>query len=259
MAGAIPLYYNARSILARRVSSIMTALAVALVVMILFILSGFIAGIRDTVLSAATRGNFVVVSRGADSETASYITHEQFEIVKSRAQIAADSSGEALISPEMMTGFNPEPEKAAGSMFTFLRGVRPIAYRVHRAMKVVEGRWPAGGASEMIVGRKLNARFPALAPGRDLRFGRRTWRIVGIFSDNGSARESEMWTDLDALVQDIRYSSGFAALHVVLRPAPRSFFSSRSTRMRGCASTWLTRTPSTSASLDSSSRCARWG
>lgn len=220
----IPLYYNARSLLARRVSSIMTALAVALVVMILFILSGFIAGIKSTVMSAATRGNFVVISRGADSETASYISHEQYEIVKSRAQIATDSSGEALISPEMMTGFNPEPEKAAGSMFTFLRGVRPIAYKVHRGMKLVEGRWPAAGASEMIVGRKLNARFPALAAGRNLRFGRRTWQIVGVFSDNSSARESEMWTDLDVLTQDIRYSTGFAALHVVLRPGTADGF-----------------------------------
>jgi len=70
----------------------------------------------------------------------------------------------------------------------------------------------------MVVGRKLAARYPSLAPGHDLRFGRREWKIVGVFSDDDSARESEVWTDLDVLTQDIRYADGFATLHVVTRP-----------------------------------------
>jgi putative ABC transport system permease protein len=226
VAGAIPLYYNARSLLARRVSSIMTALAVALVVMILFILSGFIAGLKHTVMLSATHGNWIVASRGADSETASYISHEQYEIVKSRTQIQTTPGGEALISPEMMTGFNPAPERPpAQQSFTFLRGVRPIAYKVHRGMKLVSGRWPLGGSSEMVVGEKIQTRFPEeLALGRDFHFGRRNWHIVGVFSDNGSARESEVWTDLDALTQDIRYANGFAVLHVILRPGNEDAF-----------------------------------
>jgi putative ABC transport system permease protein len=224
--GAIPLYYNARSLLARRVSSIMTALAVALVVMILFILSGFVAGLKHTVMQSANRGDYIVVSRGADSETASYISHEQYEIVKSRSQIATAANGDALISPEMMTGFNPAPEAPASQQaFTFLRGVRPIAYQVHRGMKLLKGRWPLAGSSEMVVGRNIEARFPhELAVGSDFRFGRRTWHIVGVFSDNGSARESEVWTDLDALTQDIRYANGFAVLHVILRPGTEGAF-----------------------------------
>jgi ABC-type lipoprotein release transport system permease subunit len=226
LAGAIPLYYNARSLLARRVSSIMTALAVALVVMILFILSGFVAGLKHTVMQSATRGNYIVVSRGADSETASYISHEQYEIVKSRSQIAAAPNGDALISPEMMTGFNPAPDAPPSQQaFTYLRGVRPIAYQVHRSMKLLSGRWPLAGGSEMVVGRNIEARFPReLAVGSDFRFGRRTWHIVGVFSDNGSARESEVWTDLDALTQDIRYANGFAVLHVILRPGTEDAF-----------------------------------
>src|SRR5690349_22360469 len=177
----------------------MTALAVALVVMILFILSGFVAGLKHTVMQqGATRGNYIVVSRGADSESASYISYEQYEIVKSRTQIATAADGSALLSPEMMTGFNPAPEGPPEQQaFTFLRGVRPIAYRVHRGMKLISGRWPLAGSSEMVVGRNIQARFPAeLALGKDFRFGRRTWHIVGVFSDNGSARESEVWTDL---------------------------------------------------------------
>ncbi|MGO9605856.1 MAG: ABC transporter permease [Candidatus Binataceae bacterium] len=203
----------------------MTALVVALVVMVLFILSGFIAGIRGTVMQAAVSGNWIVTSRAANSEPASYVSRDQYEIIKSRPQIETDSDGTALVSPEMMTGFYPAPDSPPAKVgFTFLRGVRPIAYKVHRDMRLVSGRWPVHGASEMVVGRKLAARYPNLAVGSEMRFGHRTWKIVGIFSDNNSARESEVWTDLDVLTQDIRYSSGFAALHIVLKPGSEEAF-----------------------------------
>jgi len=52
-----------------------------------------------------------------------------------------------------------------------------------------------------------------------MHFGRRNWSIVGTFSDRGSARESEIWTDLDVLQQDVHFGSGFSTLHIVLKPA----------------------------------------
>lgn len=215
----IPVRYNIRSLMVRRTASIMTALGVALVVMILFILLGFIAGLQKTVLDAGNSGNWIVLSRGVTNEPGSYITREQYEIIRARPEIAVGPSGQTLISPEMVTGFNASPDSApSASGETLLRGVYPIAYRVHRGMRLVAGRWPASGQAEMVVGRKLATRFPNLAPSVQLRFGRRLWKVVGEFSDQDSARESEMWTDLDVLAQDIRYRNGFASLHVVLRP-----------------------------------------
>ena len=85
----IPMRYNIRSLLVRRTASIMTALGVALVVMILFILLGFIAGLQQTVLQAGNSGNWVVLSRGVNNEPGSYITREQYEIIRSRPEIAA--------------------------------------------------------------------------------------------------------------------------------------------------------------------------
>ena len=215
----IPLRYNIRSAMVRRTTSLLTVLGVALVVMILFILLGFIAGLRRTVLQAGASSAWIVLSRGVTNEPGSYITREQYEIMRSRPEIATAPSGEVLISPEMVTGFNPAPESPpSNSRFTFLRGVYPVAYRVHPRMRIVSGRWPAHGASEMVVGRKLAARFPDLAPSRQIRFGRRMWTIVGMFADDDSSRESEMWTDLDVLQQDIHYANGFAALHLLLKP-----------------------------------------
>jgi putative ABC transport system permease protein len=215
----IPIRYNLRSLMVRRATAAMTASVVALVVMLLFILSGFVAGLRATVMSNPLTDNWIVVSRGTTDEGSSFITHDQYEIIKSRPQIATTPDGQTLISPEVITGFNPDPAApvTAAAMFTLLRGVYPIAYQVHRAMRLNSGRWPNRGAAEMVVGSKLAARYPNLAVGSDFKFGPRTFRIVGVFSDQDSARESEVLTDLGILTQDIHVNNGFEVLHVVLK------------------------------------------
>jgi putative ABC transport system permease protein len=214
----IPIQYNLRSLMVRRFVSATTALVISLTVMTLFILSGFITGLRATVRGSAVEGDWILLSRGTSSEPNSYITRNEYEILRSRPEIALDSSGRGLISPEIVTGFNPAPDKPLDQIiFTDLRGVYPIAYEVHRGMRIESGRWPARGTAELAIGDKLAARFPNLRLGTSFRFGRRDWNIVGIFSDHGSARESEVITDADVLSQDVHYGHGFAAIHVVLR------------------------------------------
>jgi len=221
----IPIRYNLRSLMVRRATSAMTASVVALVVMLLFILSGFIAGLRATVMGNALADNWIVLSRGTTDEGGSFISRDQYEIIKSRPQIATTPDGQALVSPEVITGFNPAPDAAySGTIFTLLRGVYPIAYQVHRDMRLESGRWPNAGTAEMVVGRKLAARYPSLAVGSDFKFGRRTFKIVGVFSDGDSARESEMLTDLDTLTQEVHVANGFEVLHVVLKPGMHEDF-----------------------------------
>src|SRR5713226_10058939 len=106
----IPIRYNLRSLLVRRTTSLMTALGIALVVMILVILLGFIAGLRRTMTLAGSHANWIVLSRGVNSEPGSYITREQFEIIRSRPEIDSAPDGAPLISPEYVTGFNAQPD-----------------------------------------------------------------------------------------------------------------------------------------------------
>ena len=217
----IPLRYNLRSLTVRRTTSIMTALGVALVVMVLVLLLGLIDGLRQTMLLAGTPGNWIILSRGVAAEPSSFITREAYLIIRTRPEIAAEGDA-VLLSPELVTGFDPDPERPATQ--TFVRGVYPIAYRVHSHMRLVNGRWPAAGQSEMVVGQKLAARYPRLVPPHSVRFGRRTWNVVGLFSDDGSSRESEVWTDVETLQDDIRYAQGFSSLHVVLTPGKKPSF-----------------------------------
>jgi putative ABC transport system permease protein len=95
---------------------------------------------------------------------------------------------------------------------------------MRRGLTLVAGRWPAQGRDEMAIGQKQAARFPELKVGTTFKYGRRTWTIVGIFADRGSALESEFWTDIDVLQQDARFENGYSSFHVVLKPGTEQTF-----------------------------------
>ncbi len=221
----IPITYNLRSLMVRRTTSVTTALGIALVVMVVVILLGFVSGLRQSLELAGEPGHWIVLSRGTWSEGESYIPRQQADILRTRPEIATDSSGAALFSPEMVVPFNAAVNRPAIQFRpASLRGVSPVAYRMRRGLKLVAGRWPAPGRDEMAIGQKQAARFPELGVGTAFRYGRRRWTIVGIFADRGSALESEFWTDIDVLQQDARFENGYSSFHVVLKPGSEDSF-----------------------------------
>jgi putative ABC transport system permease protein len=220
----IPLRYNFRSLVERRVTSFMTVLGVALVSMIFVIVFGFIAGLRQALSNAGQNSNWIILARGATSENQSFVPHPSTEILRVRPEIATDSGNHPLLSRESIAGVNISRIKGAKE-FAILRGVEPITYEVHPNPRIVEGHWPIRGNGEWVVGRKLIARYPYLSPGTTFHYSHREWKIVGIFSDNDSERESEIWTDIDDLINDRHWDPGGAtALHVVLKPGASAEF-----------------------------------
>ena len=210
----------------RRTTSLMTALGIALVVMVVVILLSFVSGLRQSLELAGEPGHWIILSRGTVSEGESYIPREQADILRTRPEIATDASGAALFSPEMVVPFNAAVNRPAIQFRpASLRGVSPIAYRMRRGLHLMAGRWPAPGRDEMAIGRKQAARFPELGVGSSFRYGRRRWTIVGIFADRGSALESEFWTDIDVLQQDARFENGYSSFHAVLKRGTEETFS----------------------------------
>jgi putative ABC transport system permease protein len=228
---AIPITYNLRSLMVRRTTSLMTALGIALVVMVVVILLSFVTGLRRSLELVGEPGHWIVLSRGTVSEGESYIPREQEDILRTRPEIATDASGAALFSPEMVVPFNAALARPAVQFRpASLRGVSPITYQMHRGLTLVAGRWPAPARDEMAIGQKQAARFPELGVGTTFRYGRRTWTIVGIFADRGSALESEFWTNIDVLQQDARFENGYSSFHVVLKPGTEGSFREALTR-----------------------------
>jgi len=196
-----------------------------MVAMIFVILFGFIGGLKGTMLNASAEHNWVLLSKGAPNETASFIPHDQIEIVRVRPEVAHDQDGQPLVSPEIFAGVNVSPDKHL-RQFVLLRGVMlPAATRVHRNQHLVTGRWPVRGQGEWAIGQKVQARQPYLTIGSKFHFGRRNWTIVGVFADDESARESEIWTDYQDLLTDAGNNrQDTNSLHVVLKPGMSEAF-----------------------------------
>lgn len=164
------------------------------------------------------------MSRGAQDEGQSAVSYQEIELVRVRPEIALDSTGQPLVSRELLQSVNISHDKHV-RQFVLLRAATPNAYRVHRGMHLVRGRWPARGQGEWVIGQKVFKRAPYLKIGTAFHFGRENWTIVGVFSDDGSARESEIWTDYEDLLVDGTYQSDIAnSLHVVLMPGTADAF-----------------------------------
>jgi len=63
------------------------------------------------------------------------------------------------------------------------------------------------GSSEIIVGSSVAKGFSGTQIGEHLRFAQRDWTVVGTFDAGGSGFDSEIWGDVDQLMQSFRRTS----------------------------------------------------
>ena len=100
-------------------------------------------------------------------------------------------------------------------------------------VKLVRGRMPKPGSSEIISGSSIAKRFQGGGLGENLRFAIRDWTVVGVFDAANSGFDSEIWGDVDQFMQAFRrpaYSSvifrlrepsGFEAVKARIENDPR--------------------------------------
>ena len=212
---AIPLKYNLRSLLVRRVSSVMTGGGIALVVVVFVIVMALVAGLDAAIEDAGSPDNMVVLRRGAITETVSGFSIAQYEALKYLAAIRRTPSGEPYASPELPVQALLARRDGLRENIV-LRGVRPIALLVHDKVRILEGRMFKPGMSEVIVGRGLSGRYRNCALGDLLHIGRGSWKVVGIFVANGSSFESEVWGDLYQVLQDTQRGNYYATVRLKL-------------------------------------------
>jgi ABC-type antimicrobial peptide transport system permease subunit len=105
----------------------------------------------------------------------------------------------------------------------YLRGVAPLAYEVHRAVRVAAGKLPEE-QNEILVGEtahvKLGVAKESLAVGETVKFEGKDWTISGKFAAGGALVESEVWIDVNTLKELLRRSTAtFVVARMESRPA----------------------------------------
>ena len=212
----VPLKYNRRSLLIRRVSNSLTVGAIAIVVGLFVAAMAIVGGLDSAIKDTSAPDNMILLGRGADAEANSFITLDQLDALKFLPAIKRDGEGHPLVSPELAEQvFMP-----AGDTLDNLpiRGVLPVSIQIHEQVRLIAGRMFAPGLNEVIIGKLLLNQYPGCTLGADLKVGRRMWRVVGVFEAGGSSFESEVWADLHSLQEDARRASSFSSIRLKLVP-----------------------------------------
>src|SRR5688572_19957095 len=99
----VPLKYNVRNLSARWVTTLMTVLAIALVVFISVLTFGMSQGVEHALRMSGDPLDLIVMRQGSNTETDSGIEQSLARQVVTRDGIDRDASGEPLCSVEFVT------------------------------------------------------------------------------------------------------------------------------------------------------------
>jgi ABC-type lipoprotein release transport system permease subunit len=199
----LPLSYSWRNLLARRTSTAVTLAGVAVSVMVFVVITATADGISRVATRTGDPSNLIVLSEGANSAEASRLPRDVVDVVRFYPGVARDANGDPLASEELVVVRNvprkgARPDDLANSRYTTIRGVSPMAWKVHRRVRLIEGR-PPRGPGEVVMGRLLPTKLGDVRVGDTLRFGGRDHRVVGMLAAGGEVFEGEIWADLEDL------------------------------------------------------------
>ena len=216
----IPYTYILRNLAARRLTTVLTAGGMALVVYVFATVLMLAAGLETTLVSTGRDDNVIVIRRGAQTEVQSGIDRRQAGIVESLPEVAIGEDGDRMMSKEPVVLINL-PKRASGKPSNvIIRGVTPTGMALRPQAQIVEGRMFRPGTSEVIAGRSIADGFRGAGVGETVRFASRDWTVVGVFDAGHSGFDSELWGDAEQMLQAFR-RTGFSALLFKLADAER--------------------------------------
>jgi putative ABC transport system permease protein len=209
----IPLSYNLRNLIARRTTTLMTALGIALTVAVLLSILAMVEGLRAALVATGHPLHILVLRKGAPSEGNSTIGAETFRIIKTKPGIATDASGAPVASLELVTVILLEgPDLPAGANIT-VRGLTAAGLGMRtKGLRIAQGRMFQPGRREVVVGQGIAHRYPMARIGSRLQFGKGEWTVVGVMDAGRSASNSEVFCDLFQLASDQNRETAFSSV-----------------------------------------------
>lgn len=227
------LSYSLRNLQERKLTNLLTATGMALVVFVYAAVLMLDSGLKQTLVATGEDTNVIFVRRSAEVEIQSLIDRRQARIIESQPEIVTGPEGAPLVSKEVAVLIAQPKRKTRQASNLLIRGVGPAALAVRPQVRIAEGRMFRPGSNEIVIGRALAGRFEDVEIGSNIRFAQREWRIVGRFDARGSGFDSEIWGDSEQLMQSFRRDffssitvrladrSGFDALKARLEADPR--------------------------------------
>lgn len=209
---AVPLSYSIRNLWTRRLTTVLTAGGMALVVYVFATVLMLEAGLRATLVETGSDDNVLITRRSASSEVQSAVDREQALILEARPEIATAADGTPFVSKEVVVLITLPKRDGGSRSNVVIRGIGAHGLALRPAVRLKEGRMFRPGASEIVAGSSIAQRFEGAGVGEKLRFGLREWTVVGVFDAGGTGFDSEVWGDAEQLMQAFRRTSYSAVL-----------------------------------------------
>jgi len=214
---ALPLRYPLRSLAHRRLRTGLTVAVVALVVIATTLFLALVSSLRRTLVSTGSPQNLIVLRKGSDNDGSSQLPLDAFQALRFFDGIAKNAKGEPLASPELVVQpffFRPD----GGRENVLVRGVESVALEVHDEARIALGRMLVPSQGEAVLGRGVALRYAGTALGGEMKFGRRSWKVVGILESGGSSFESEVWVDARDLAADAKRPIPYSGMRLKVAP-----------------------------------------
>ena len=206
----IPLSYVFRNLWTRKLTTLLTAGGMALVVFVFAAVLMLDAGLRKTLVGTGSWDNAVLLRPASQTEIQSAVYRDQASLVETLPDVARGPGGEPLVSKETLVLIAIPKRGSDKPANLVVRGMPAMGLLLRPQARLVEGRMFRPGSSEVVVGRAIADGFDGTGIGERLRFAGREWTIVGTFDAAKSGFDSEIWGDVDQMMQAFRrtaYSS----------------------------------------------------
>jgi ABC-type lipoprotein release transport system permease subunit len=197
---AIPISYNYRNLLARKLTTLLTVLGIALVIFVFTAVLMLANGLTKTLVSTGSDDNVIIIRKSANSDVLSAVSRDNAKLIETFPEVASATNGKPMISKEAVVIINLHKLDTNDMGNVIVRGVSPEAVEMRSQVKLIKGRLWEPAKSEVIVGRSIHERFKGCQIGDTLRFGTRNWLIVGVFDAQKSGFESEVWGDVEQMM-----------------------------------------------------------
>ena len=206
----IPFSYSFRNLWTRRLTTIFTASGMALVVFVFASILMLSEGLKKTLVETGSYDNVVVIRKAAGAEVQSAIDRPAASLVETQPEIATGANGGKLVARELVVLINLPKRGSAKPGQVVIRGTTENSFVLRPQVRLVNGRMPKPGSSELMAGTSIAERFQGAGLGETLHFSMRDWDVVGVFDAGNTGFNSEIWGDVDQLMQSFRrpvYSS----------------------------------------------------
>lgn len=215
------LKYNLLSLWVRRTTTLATTGGIALVVFVLGASQMLSTGIRQTMSSAGSPDQGIVMEQDSWAEAGSRMDQSAVGLVAASPGVKRNGAGQVMVTQEAVAHLLLRSVVDPARVSTVqVRGVGANVFELRPEVRIIAGRAITPGTDEALVGKAVLGRYPGLRLGERVEFSFSTKpTVVGVFEAGGSVYESEVWADFETVRRSFAFLANVSSVTAQLDSA----------------------------------------